>query len=264
MPTAHRVIQMVEKSRAELWRVPEFVEPQISHYDFFKEVWYKTQHVYVRPELYELIENTPRYEIYDMPWYVDTILTYMGKSSFILTSRLCDALGKELAKCELLEVYVDIKEIKPVPIPDEIKQKFSPVISNEAVKFPTVPSPVRRVLTWVINPTQSQHDANLHVNNAFYPQYFQDCASYAADKNFYRQMPPPISKHQVLYFYVNYISQSDSTMTLLCQTWEDDKEHKTVYFRLTNSKNGTLIATAILKCGPEVKMQKIKHALANL
>ena len=246
----------MEKNHGKLtchhdWKLSEIVSG--SHNSW---AWTKALQISVNKDLYKVIQKCQNEgDMYGskITLLSDNWLSYVGNTSYNVVTTLWEhETGALLVKSDTLGVRVDLSTRKPLKISDEVKKKFV-TGENKAPDIPLVPEPPENVYTMLVTVQYGDLDFNGHVNNVVYSKYIVDCAAMAMYESFYKDLEGHLGSYMVEKVVNHFVSEAWQKDDLMCCTWQDVDDPGMLYFRITKQMDGTLVATGIMKLGPNVK-----------
>ena len=148
----------------------------------------KYENVQVMDEFFENVQKMQSLES-KTTWHVNIFISHIGRTSFVSTHQLRDTPhGPLLAEWNILHVRVNLETRKPSPLPRELMEKRSSLVSPKPLLLSefAVP-PGEPVSSYQFQVLHSWIDVNGHVNKNVYIWLVLKCLSAAIEGGFLRK-----------------------------------------------------------------------------
>ena len=168
------------------------------------------------------------------PWTMNIRVRYVGKTSFMVENTLrCKETGAEFSRNYRHLVKVNMKERRPVKLPEEFNATFKPSANGSLVKmpdFPGEPTDSKRVFQTSFDAFLSDADYYHHINQANCFRYCMDCASLAAMKGgILTKFTRDMAYYNVKKFSAEYVGETNvGAIDVLC--WENPEDPCVLFF----------------------------------
>ena len=143
-----------------------------------------TSHVsFVRFQTMEICPEFYKIASPSSPWQLAVRMSHIGKTSYWFEYvTCCQKTGKQLIRCLLQLVQVDLETRRPIPLPVEGLEMYRRAATASPPPrfiFPNTRPASDRIFKTSIKATPSETDRNHHANHAAYFKYCIDGASFS-------------------------------------------------------------------------------------